>query len=69
LRGEDVGLNCGHDYAAMLGGVVAAVDQFCRDHGQTIETLTDPEVESVIPRPPWAPAICPYNSYAIQVGK
>jgi hypothetical protein len=32
---------CGPDYAAVIGGVVAVVDQFCRNHGQTIEILMD----------------------------
>jgi hypothetical protein len=60
---------CGHDYAAVLGGVVAAVDTFCADHGQAIEILTDQEEEPAIPRPPWAPKTCPFNSYAIRVEK
>jgi hypothetical protein len=60
---------CGHDYAAVLGGVVAAVDEFCHEHGQELAIVTDEVEEPVIPRHPWSPAMCPYNSFAIVLNK
>ncbi|NJO34847.1 MAG: hypothetical protein HC869_18740 [Rhodospirillales bacterium] len=60
---------CGHDYAAVLGGVVAAVDEFCYQHGQRLAVVTDEPEKPVIPRFAWSPATCPYNSFAIQLQK
>jgi hypothetical protein len=63
----------GHDYTAIFGGCVAAVDRFCREHGQTLAIVTDepelpvPECERL--RLPWLPSVAACNSYAIVVEK
>lgn len=60
---------CGHDYSAALPGVVAAVDQFCRDFGQAIEVLTDEEEQERPGLPPWCPRKVAFNSFAIRLQK
>jgi hypothetical protein len=63
----------GHDYTAVFGGCVAAVDRFCREHGQRLEVVTDeqdlPVPESERQRLPWLPTTAACNSYAIMVHK
>ena len=64
---------CGHDYCAVCGGVVAAVDNFCRLMGQTLAIVTDEPEEPVAPaewqRLPWLPRMAALNSYAIRLDK
>ena len=64
---------CGHDYSAIFGGVVAAVDRFCVEHGQVIHVATDEDevtiIASELERLPWLPRSAACNSVAIQVEK
>lgn len=60
----------GHDYCdcgAVLPGVRQAVDEFCRQTGLVIDTLTDETPLPVYPRQPGMPSECAYNSYLIRL--
>jgi hypothetical protein len=64
---------CGHDYCAVFGGCVAAVDRFCREHGQRLHVVTNEDELPVTPsereRLPWLPSAAACNSVAIVVEK